>query len=84
MAKIIAERSELNADEVENLMFKCEDIIYGEPTNKKEGLEITSRLRVIEETLGIKRTRAMRKQQLCFHLKTQQQLLLKHLCLLPL
>ncbi|MCA1623431.1 MAG: DUF4350 domain-containing protein [Acidobacteria bacterium] len=61
LAKIIAERAELNADEVENLMFKCEDIIYGGQTNKKEVLEITSRLRVIEEKLGIKRTKTIRR-----------------------
>ncbi|MGI8642350.1 MAG: DUF4350 domain-containing protein [Pyrinomonadaceae bacterium] len=55
LAKLIAERAKLNADEVENLMFKCEDIIRGEPTNKREILQITSRLREIEEKLGLQR-----------------------------
>ncbi len=55
LARLIAERSELNANEIENLMFKCEDIIRGEPTNKREVLELTSRLREVEEILGLKR-----------------------------
>ncbi|CAN5138792.1 hypothetical protein BH20ACI1_BH20ACI1_08020 [soil metagenome] len=55
LAKLIAERTEINFDEVENLMFKCEDIIRGEPTNKREILQITSRLRELEEKLGLQR-----------------------------
>lgn len=55
LAKLIAERTEINFDEVENLMFKCEDIIRGEPTNKREILQITSRLRQFEEKLGLQR-----------------------------
>jgi hypothetical protein len=57
LARLIAERAKINVAEVENLMFKCEDIIRGEPTDKKEVLQITSRLREIEEKLGLKRTR---------------------------
>jgi hypothetical protein len=57
LAQLIAERAKINAAEVENLMFKCEDIIRGEPTDKKEVLQIISRLREIEEKLGLKRTR---------------------------
>ena len=55
LAQLISERSKLNANEIENLMFKCEDIIRGEPTNKREVLELTSRLRKVEEILGLKR-----------------------------
>ena len=55
LAEKIAERTKLNRAEVENLMFKCEDIIRGEPTNKREVLQITSRLREIEVDLGIRR-----------------------------
>ena len=55
LAKLIAERAKLNFDEVNNLMFKCEDIIHGEPTNKREVLQLTSRLREIEEKLGLQR-----------------------------
>ncbi len=61
LARMIAERGKLNAAEVENLMFKCEDIIRGEPTNKKEVLQITSSLREIEEKLGLKRQRTARR-----------------------
>ena len=57
LARLIAERAKINVAEVENLMFKCEDIIRGEPTDKKEVLQITSRLREIEEKLGLKRAR---------------------------
>ena len=38
-------------------MRKCEEIIQGEPTNKRQVLELTSSLREIEEKLGLKRTR---------------------------
>jgi len=57
LAVMIAERAKLNAEDVDKLMFKCEDIIHGEPTNKREVLQITSRLREIEEKLGLKRNR---------------------------
>ncbi|HSK73100.1 MAG TPA: DUF4350 domain-containing protein [Pyrinomonadaceae bacterium] len=57
LARLLAER--LNADEFEiyNLMRQCVNIIHGEPTNKKEILSLTSRLREIEEKLGLKRSR---------------------------
>ncbi len=55
LAKLIAERAKLKADNVEKLMFTCEEIIRGEPTNKKEVLQITSRLREIEKILGLQR-----------------------------
>ena len=55
LAEKIAERAKLNRAEVENLMFKCEDIIRGEPTNEREVLQIISRLREIEVELGIRR-----------------------------
>jgi len=55
LAKLIAERAKLKADNVEKLMFTCEEIIRGEPTNKREVLKLTSRLREVEEILGLKR-----------------------------
>jgi hypothetical protein len=55
LTHLIAERSNINQSEIENLMFKCEDIIRGEPTNKREILELTSRLREAEEKLGLQR-----------------------------
>jgi hypothetical protein len=57
LAHLIAERAKLNYSEVENLLFKCEDIIRGEPTDKREVLQLTSRLREIEEKLNLKRSK---------------------------
>lgn len=57
LAALIAERAKLDSNDVDKLMFKCEEIIRGEPTNKREVLEITTELREIEEKLGLKRTR---------------------------
>lgn len=57
LAKVIAERGKFDELEIYNLMKKCEDIIHGEPTNKKEVVRLASRLREIEEKLGIRRTR---------------------------
>ena len=61
MGDLIAERTGLDRNDVENLMFKCEDIMHGEPTNKKEIVEITSRLREIEERLGLQRRKKRQK-----------------------
>jgi hypothetical protein len=57
LAAMIAERTKFEQRDIETLIQKCEDIIHGEPTNKREVLEITSRLREIEEKLGLKRVR---------------------------
>lgn len=55
LARLLSER--LNRDEmtIYNLMRKCEDVMHGEPTNKKTVLQLTGDLREIEETLGLKR-----------------------------
>lgn len=55
LARLIAERAEINFDEANDLMVKCEEIIRGEPTDKREVLHLTSRLREIEEKLGLQR-----------------------------
>ncbi len=55
MANLIAERGGLDRDNVEDILFKCEDIIHGEPTNKKQVLELTSALRLLEVKLGMTR-----------------------------
>ncbi len=57
LAQMIAER--LNTDEFEiyQLMKKSEDVAHGEATNKKEVLDLVSRLRDLEERLGLKRAR---------------------------
>lgn len=56
MARLIAERTKLDPNDVEDVMFQCEDIMHGEPTNKKEVLLLMGRLRGIEDKLGLKRT----------------------------
>ena len=55
LAKLIAERAKLIYEDVESLMFKCEDIIHGEPTSKREVVQTISRLRELEEKLGLQR-----------------------------
>lgn len=64
LAQLIAERLNLNELDVYNLMRKCEEIIRGEKTNKREVLDLIGKLREVEERLGIKRTRkqAFRKK----------------------
>lgn len=61
LAILIAERGNFNQIEIENLLFKCEDIIRGEPTNKREIINLTGSLREIEEKLGLQRRKRQRK-----------------------
>lgn len=60
LAVMIAERIKAEPQEVDAVMFKCEDIIHGEPTNRKETLQLAARLREIEDELGLKRSRTAR------------------------
>jgi hypothetical protein len=57
LAGLIAERAGLNEFEVAELLRKCEDVMHGERTNKKEVLNLAARLREVEERLGLKRAR---------------------------
>lgn len=61
LARMLAERGNLNADELDQLMFKCEDIIHGEPTNKREMVKIITQLREVEDKLNLKRRQRSRK-----------------------
>jgi hypothetical protein len=61
LAQMLAEKADLDARELEELMFKCEEIIHGEPSNRKEVLQLAARLREIEEKIGLKRRRVTRK-----------------------
>lgn len=61
LAKLTAERTDEAEGEIENLMFKCEEIVRGEPTNRKEVLDLTSRLRQIEQKLGLQRQKHSNK-----------------------
>jgi hypothetical protein len=55
LAKRIAERIRSTASDIEELLFKCEDTIYGTPIGKKETVALIARLRDLEEQLGLKR-----------------------------
>lgn len=56
IAALAAERTGRQADAIETALFKCEEIIRGEPTNKAEVLDLVAELRSLEESLGILRT----------------------------
>lgn len=56
VAQMIAERTAMDAYKVNELMSKCEAIGQGEPANKAEVVELSTRLREIEGKLGIGRT----------------------------
>ncbi len=60
LALRVAERTMLDAAQVERALFTCEEIIRGEPTNKSEVLRLTAELRQIEDKLGIVRSRKPR------------------------
>lgn len=51
----VSERTGSDASFIDELMAKCEDVIYGESTNKAEAVELIARLRQIEDKLGIRR-----------------------------
>ncbi len=56
LALLIVERlPDENAGELEELMKRCEDVMHGDKTNKKEVLRLTTRLREIEAKLGLQR-----------------------------
>lgn len=56
LSQMLAERLSANEFDIYQLMKKCEDIAHGEPTNKKEVVDLVGRLRDLEEKLGLKRT----------------------------
>ncbi len=55
LAKLISERTGLDAAQVADTLYKCEEIIRGEPTNKQEIIELSGKLRFFEEKLGLTR-----------------------------
>ena len=55
IAQRIAERIRGDARELEDLMFRCEDVIHGEPISKKDTVATIERLRELEDKLGLKR-----------------------------
>jgi hypothetical protein len=62
LALLVAERlPDENLDELEELMQRCEDVMHGDKTGKKEVLHLTTRLRELEEKLGLQRRKRQRK-----------------------
>ena len=62
LALLIVERlPDENPDELEELMQRCEDVMHGDATNKKEVLRLTTRLREIENKLGLQRRKKSKK-----------------------
>ena len=53
LADLIAERAGLDREQIADSLFKCEEIIRGEPTNRKEVLQLAETIRSIEQKLGI-------------------------------
>jgi hypothetical protein len=56
MAERIAERTGINEMRVNEILFKCEEIIRGEPTNRKEVVELSAAIRDLEMKLGLGRS----------------------------
>jgi hypothetical protein len=55
IAQRVAERVRGDAREIEELMFRCEDVIHGEPIGKKDTVSLVEHLRDLENKLGLKR-----------------------------
>ena len=55
IAILIAERGGLDRIKIEETLHQCEEIIRGEPTNKREVLRLANDLREIEQKLGMTR-----------------------------
>ncbi|MBK9214867.1 MAG: DUF4350 domain-containing protein [Chloracidobacterium sp.] len=55
IAVALVERIGGKEDEYEATLFKCEEIIRGEPTGKREVLSLIAALRDVEQKLGVRR-----------------------------
>lgn len=55
LARSIAERTGLDVAKIADDLFKCEEIIRGEPTNKRETVKLIEAIRELEKKLGITR-----------------------------
>ena len=55
LARLAAERTQITATELEDLLFSCEDAIRGEPIDRARTVELTARIRAAEALLGITR-----------------------------
>jgi hypothetical protein len=51
----IAERINRKIADVEEVLFRCEDVIHGEPVGRNDTVSLIDKLRDVEEKLGLKR-----------------------------
>ena len=54
-ASKIADRTGIDSREIEDLLFKCDEIIVGEPTSKREVVHLVGKIRDIEHALGLRK-----------------------------
>jgi hypothetical protein len=55
LSQLIAERVKADPNVIEELLYTCEGVIHGEPTNKREAVELATSLRELESALGLQR-----------------------------
>jgi hypothetical protein len=55
IARLAAERTGANSQSIETTLFKCEEIIRGEPTSQRESTQLIAELRRLEQKLGTNR-----------------------------
>lgn len=60
LAGMVANRLGMRAEEIADLMQRCEDVMHGEQTRRGKVLELVKRLREIEDSLGLERGRNAR------------------------
>jgi len=60
LARLIGERTGLEPRDVSSTLFKCEEIIRGEHTNRSETVDLSAKLRGIEQKLGMTRAKRAR------------------------
>lgn len=54
IASGIAERSKIDAQQLETLMRQCEEVINGQPINWRQAVDLVRRLREVERKLGLR------------------------------
>ena len=54
-ASKIADRTGIDSREIEDMLFKCDEIIVGEPTSKREVVHLVGKIRDIEHALGLRK-----------------------------
>jgi hypothetical protein len=62
LALLIVERlPDESAEKIEQLMQRCEDVMHGDATGKKEVLRLTAHLRELENKLGLQRRKKSKR-----------------------